>query len=108
MIAQLFMDIFILQFFSIALIFHYNHEWQSTSRYIDSKKEEIQESLSKIAVININKDSSDTGGRSLNHNIEQAREYYENFLDRQIEHLNPHVVIYGNTFQFLSVDSGTC
>lgn len=65
------------------------------------RREEIQESLSKIAFININKDSSDTGGRSLNRNVTEARRYYDDFLERQIDHLCPDMVICGNTFQFL-------
>ena len=68
---------------------------------IFSQKKQIQQSLSKIAFININKNSSDTGGRSSDHNIVKAREYYNDFLSKQIEHLDPDVIICGNTFQFL-------
>ena len=66
-----------------------------------NQKEQFNKSLHKFALININKDSSDTGGRSVTRNIEKAKEYYDDFLFRQIEHLDPDIIICGNTFQFL-------
>jgi len=71
------------------------------SKDISTRKSAIQLSLSKIAFININKDSSDTGGRSLTRNVADAKVYYDEFLFKQIKHLSPDVIICGNTFQFL-------
>lgn len=75
-------------------------EYNGTTDILD-KKNQFKKSLSKFALININKDSDDTGGRSLNRNIEDAKKYYDNFLFKQIEHLAPDIIICGNTFQFL-------
>jgi len=69
----------------------------------DSSQEKaaFEESLNKIAFININKDSSYTGGRSINSNIQEAGSHYEKLLKKQIELLHPDIIICGNTFQFL-------
>ena len=71
-----------------------------------NKKEKSRESLSKIAFVNINKDTSYTGGRSENRNLEEAMIHYNKFLFKQIEHLNPNVIICGNSFQFLKSSFG--
>lgn len=61
----------------------------------------LKSSLEKAAFININKNSSETGGRSLHSNVKDAATFYEQYLDKQLKLFTPDIVICGNTFQFL-------
>ena len=79
---------------------------KSVLNEILDKKEKLKESLAKVAFVNINKDSSFTGGRSENLNLDDAMKYYKTFLFKQIEHLDPDVIICGNSFQFMKDQFG--
>lgn len=71
---------------------------------IDSIKNEIQNAMQKIAFININKVSSETGGRSLDFNIAEASKVFEDCLNRQIDLYEPEIIICGNTFKYLKAN----
>lgn len=71
-----------------------------------NNKENVRDTLSKIAFVNVNKDSSYTGGRSENRNLIEALKHYDRLLLKQIEHLRPDVIICGNSFQFLKASFG--
>lgn len=64
-------------------------------------KNSIETSLKSIALINIIKDPSETGGTSLDSNIKKAQQHYERILIKQIELLDSDIIICGNTFKFI-------
>jgi len=65
------------------------------------EKDKIEKSLNSIAIININKDPGETGGKSADINIREGQKYYERILRKQIEVLCPDIIICGNTFQYI-------
>jgi len=93
--------------FPVALISHcilngclHFEEIENTDEY----RAAIQSSLNKIALININKDPSITGTTSLHKNLQESFEYYRELILTQIKHLEPDIIICGNTFKYLEQD----